>query len=112
MFKGTSKAVQNELLELCLKLCSAQFRKRQSKLIVAVISDDTTDVSNHFQSVVFFRYIVSGKVVERLWSFLDLPQGNATNVTSCVNSILPGAHDKQKLVAQCYDSASSHEWPA
>ena len=40
----------------------------------------------------------------------DLPQGNAENISanviSCLNSIPPGAHDKQKLVAQCYDGAS------
>ena len=77
---------------------------------MAVIADDTTDVSNHLQNGVVFRYIVSGKVVERFWSFCDLPQGNAenisTNVISCLNSILPGVHDKQTLVAQCYDAAS------
>ena len=77
---------------------------------VAVIADDTTDVSNHLQNVVVFRYIMSGKVVERLWSFCDLPQGNAEtisiNVISCLNSSLPGVHDKQKRVAHCYDSAS------
>ena len=44
---------------------------------VAVIADDTTDVSNHLQNVVVFRYIVSGKSVERFWSFCDLPHGNA-----------------------------------
>ena len=53
---------------------------------------------------------MSGKVVERFWSFCDLPQGNAenisTNVISCLNSILPGVHYKQRLVAQCYDGAS------
>ena len=77
---------------------------------VAVIADDTTDVSNHFQNVVVFRYIVSGKVVERFWSFCDMPQGDAetisSNVLNCLNSILPSSHDKQKLVAQCYDGAS------
>ena len=30
----------------------------------------------------------------------------STNVISCLNSILPGVLDKQKLVAQCYDGAS------
>ena len=30
----------------------------------------------------------------------------SSNVLNCLNSILPGSHDKQKLVAQCYDGAS------
>ena len=29
------------------------------------------------QNVVVFRYIVSSKVVERFWSFCDMPQGDA-----------------------------------
>ena len=33
---------------------------------VAVIADDTTDVANHSPNVVVVRYIVSGKVVERV----------------------------------------------
>ena len=53
---------------------------------------------------------MSGKVFERFSTFCDLPQGNAENISanviSCLNSILPNAHDKQKLVAQCYDGAS------
>ena len=111
VFKGTSKTIQNELLDIMLKTlqCTIQKEVKQADF-VAVIADDTTDVSNHLQNVVVFRYIVSGKVVERFWSFCDLPQGNAENISanviSCFNSILPGAHDKQKLVAQCYDGAS------
>ena len=57
-----------------------------------------------------FKYNVSGKVVERFWSFCDLPQGNAENISaiviSCLNIIFPVASDKQKLVVQCYDGAS------
>ena len=111
VFKGTSKTIQNELLDVMLKTlqCTIQKEVKQADFL-AVIADDTTDVSNHLQNVVVFRYIVSGKVVERFWSFCDLPQGNAENISanviSCLNSILPGAHDKQKLVAQCYDGAS------
>ena len=111
VFKGTSKTVQNELLDIMFKTLQSIIQKEIEQAdFVAVIADDTTDVSNHLQNVVVFRYIVSGKVVERFWSFCDLPQGNAenisTNVISCLNSILPGVHDKQKLVAQCYDGAS------
>jgi len=65
-----------------------------------------TDIAEQLR----FRYSVSGKFVERFWSFCDLPQSNAenihANVISCLNNIFPSAHDKQKLVAQCYDGAS------
>ena len=43
-------------------------------------------------------------------SFCDIPQDDADtisiNVLSCLNSILCGTHDKQKLVSHCYDGAS------
>ena len=39
-----------------------------------------------------------------------MQQGDAatisSNLLSCLDNILPGTHDKQKLVAQCYDGAS------
>ena len=102
VFKSTSRTVQNELLDIMLKTlqCTNQKEIEQADF-VAVIADDTTDVSNHLQNVVVFRYIVPGKVIERFWTFCDLPQGNAenmsANVISCLNSILPNAHDKQNL---------------
>ena len=55
---------------------------------VAMITDDTTDVSNHLQNVVVFRYIVSGKVVEKFSSFCDLPQDNAENLSNISETVL------------------------
>ena len=54
--KGTSKTVQNELLDIMLDTCK-DIIKREIKEsdFLAVISDDTTDVSNYSQNVVVFR---------------------------------------------------------
>ena len=53
---------------------------------------------------------MSGKVFERFWSFCDLPRDKtdpkSANLISSLNSILSGSHDKENLVAQCYDGAS------
>ena len=103
MFKGTSKTVQNELLGIMFKTLQSIIQKEIEQAdFVAVIADDTTDVSNHLQNVVVFRYIVPGKVGERFWSFCYLPQGNAenisTNVISYLSSILPGVHDNKDLL--------------
>ena len=111
VFKGTSKTIQNELLDIMFKTMQCKIQNEINEAdFVAVIADDTTDVSNHFQNVVVFRHIVSSKVVERFWSICDMPQGDAetisSNVLNCLNIILPSSHDKQKLVAQCYDGAS------
>ena len=111
VFKGTSRTVQNELLDSMFTTLQCTIQKEIEQAdFVAVVADDTTDVSNHLQNVVVFRYIVSGKVVESFWNFCNLPQGNAeniyVNVISCLNSILSNAHYKQKLVAKYYDNAS------
>ena len=100
-----------ELLDIMLKTMHYKIQNEIKEAdFVAVVADDTTDVSNHFENVVVFRYIVSSKVVERFWSFCDMPQGDAetisSNVLNCLKSNFPGSHDKQKLVAQCYDGAS------
>ena len=92
IFKGTSRTVQNELLDNMFTTLQCTIQKEIEQAdFVAVVADDTTDVSNHLQNVVVFRYIVSGKVVERFWTFCDLPQGNAENISanviSCLNSI-------------------------
>ena len=82
--------------------CTIQKEIEQDNF-VAVIVDDSTDVSYDLQNDVVFRYIVSEKVVKRICSLCDLPEGNAgnlsANIISCLNSVLPGAHDKQNLVA-------------
>ena len=101
VFKGTSRTVQNELLDSMFKTLQCTIQKEIEQAdFMAVVADDTTDVSNHLQNVVVLRYIVSGKVVD----------GNAENISanviSCLNSILPNAHYKQKLIAQYYDNAS------
>lgn len=61
------------------------------------------------QNVVVLSYIVSGKIVERFWSFDKLTQGDAetisTHVLHCLCDVLPTIEDKQKLVAQSYDGA-------
>ena len=98
VLKGTSRTVQNKLLDIMFKTlqCTNQKEIEQADF-VAVIADDTTDVSNYLQNVVVFRYIVSEKVVDRFWTSFDLPQGNSENISanviSCLNSILPNAHD-------------------
>eukprot|EP00795_Rhopilema_esculentum_P004011 gene4011-20178_t len=63
VFKGTSKTIQNELLDIMYKIAQEQIQKeiREAKF-VAIISDDKTDVSSFMQNVVVLRYVVSGKL--------------------------------------------------
>ena len=64
VFKGTSKTIQHELVDLMHKTAKNEIKKEINKgKFVAVISDDTKDVSSYQQNVVVFRYIVDGKIV-------------------------------------------------
>ena len=48
VFKGTSKTVQNELLDIMLDICKETIKREiKESDYLAVISDDTTDVSNY-----------------------------------------------------------------
>jgi hypothetical protein len=56
VFKGNSKTIQNELLDCILEVCRAEIAAELSReKFLAVMSDDTTDVSEKTQEVVVFR---------------------------------------------------------
>ena len=55
VFKGASKTIQNELLDIMLDFCKDIIRKEiKESEFLSVIVDDTTDVSNKLQNVVVF----------------------------------------------------------
>ena len=61
-------------------ICREFIRKEMKELdFLAIISVDTTDVSNYSQNVVVFRYIKNETIVERFWSFCTLPRGECNH---------------------------------
>ncbi|KAJ8912042.1 hypothetical protein NQ315_000535 [Exocentrus adspersus] len=70
VFKGTSKTIQNEILECMLDVYHEKVKKEiENSPFVAVIADETTDVACEFQLVIIFRYLCKGRPVERFWKF-------------------------------------------
>lgn len=111
IFKGTSKTIQNELLDIMYDVTTGKIKDEvKDAMFLSVISDDTTDISNQSQNVVVFRYVLKGRVFERFWSFCSIAEANAQNLSeniiSCLEHVLPNNDDDHKLVAQCYDGAS------
>ncbi len=111
IFKGTSKTIQNELLDIMYDVTTWKIKNEvKDAMFLSVISDDTTDISNQSQIVVVFRYVLKGRVFERFWSFSSISEANAQNLSgniiSCLEHVLPNSDDDHKLVAQCYDGAS------
>ena len=69
VFKGTSKTIQNELLQCMLEVCQEEISKEinESKF-VAVIADETSDVSSKTQLAVILD----------IWSTLSQLRGSGT----------------------------------
>lgn len=109
VFKGTSKTIQNELLDCMLGVYHEEVTKEIKKTnFIAVIADETTDVANEFQLVIILRYMSSSRPVERFWKFLNPSGHTAMSIANCILSeIDPLISDTpNKLIAQSYDGAS------
>lgn len=74
VFKGTSKTIQNELLESIMEVCKTIIKDQIIKAdFLAVMCDETTDIYDKTQMVIVLRYVCEGRVVERFWGFFNPP---------------------------------------
>ena len=107
IFKGTSKTIQNELLDCMLEVAREEIQKELNLAkYVAIIADDTTDVSEQTQTVVVFRYECSGNVYERFWGFLNPDGQDAAAISECILDQIKPLIPTDKLIAQSYDGAA------
>lgn len=114
VFKGTSKTVQNELLEVMFDVYRAEVIKEiKSANYLAIEADETTDTSNQKQMVVILRYVSNGpvmKICERFWAFIKPTGYTAAELSNellkQLHILLDAPSDKFKLIAQSYDGAS------
>ena len=109
VFKGHSATIQNEILECVLQIYKNKVIAQVSEApFIAIITDETTDVSVQNQLSLVIRYIHDYKVVERFWGFFQPDRVNADGIANVIltelEKILKG--DKKKVVAQTYDGAS------
>lgn len=108
VFSGTSNDIQNDIIECISRFMINKIKEEvNNSNFVAVIMDETTDVSNKSQLSTIFRYVTSdGKVEERFLGFSDV----SSNRTAARLSLILSEHIDQfqcgeKLVAQTYDGA-------
>ncbi|XP_070822084.1 zinc finger MYM-type protein 1-like [Chaetodon trifascialis] len=111
VFKGTSKTVQNELLESMLAVIRGHIMEEvKSAKFVAIQADETTDVTTQTQLVLVLRYIDSNHAVqERFFEFLPVMDATSESIASVLLDRLNGLFsegDREKLIAQAYDRAS------
>ncbi|KAE9522185.1 hypothetical protein AGLY_017445 [Aphis glycines] len=109
VFKGTSKTIQNDLLDSILSVCRNKIvNEIQQSEFIYIIVDETTDISNIFQLVLILRYEVQGRPVERFWSFANPNGHNAEALSQTIFGLIDPLLEKSpnKLIAQSYDGAA------
>jgi hypothetical protein len=110
VFKGTSKDIQNDLLNCMLDVYYEEIKKEiASAPFVAVMADETTDVSSKFQMSIILRYVKNANPVERFWGFLCPSDPDAQALTDGILSVIDPLIDQNfdKLVGQSYDGAAA-----
>lgn len=109
VFKGTSKTIQNDLLDSILTICRNKIvNEIQQSELISIIVDETTDISNIFQLVLILRYEVQGRPVERFWGFANPNGHNAEALLQTIFGLIDPLLETSpnKLIAQSYDGAA------
>lgn len=111
VFKGTSKTIQNELLDCMLSVAREKIIEEvQTSHFLSIQADETTDIATQSQLVLVLRYIDDkNNVQERFFEFIPLQSATAESIATALKerlaSILP-EDQKSKLICQAYDGAS------
>uniref|UniRef100_A0A673AEA0 TTF-type domain-containing protein n=1 Tax=Sphaeramia orbicularis TaxID=375764 RepID=A0A673AEA0_9TELE len=110
VFNGTSKTVQNELLDCMLSVAREQIvdEIRSTDFISIIV--EASDIPAQCQFVIVIRYIDKAhNVQERFFELVSLQNATADSVATALlerlSSIIPAEH-KTKLISQSYDGAS------
>ena len=90
VFKGTSKDIQNDLLDYLLhNVLEAILKEISFSDSISVITDETTDVSSKCQIAIILRYVLkNGKPVESFWTFVNPSGHDAVALVDCIKMTL------------------------
>ncbi|XP_051790305.1 zinc finger MYM-type protein 1-like [Erpetoichthys calabaricus] len=111
VFKGTSKTIQNELLDCMLSVVREQIIKEaQSSDFLSIQVDEIMDIATQSQLVLVLRYIDNkNNVQERFFEGISMQSATADSIATALKerlaAILPEDH-KSRLICQAYDGAS------
>jgi len=111
VFKGTSKTVQNELLDCMLSvLRECIIGEIRSADFVSIQADETMNISIQCQLVLVIRYTDKAHhVQERFFDIIPLQSATANSIATALldrlSSFLPD-DQKSKLISQAYSGAS------
>ncbi|KAK5885982.1 hypothetical protein CesoFtcFv8_017064 [Champsocephalus esox] len=108
VFIGTSSQIQNDLISAVAEVMGETIKEEISKApFVALMLDETTDVSNAAQLSFVLRFVTDSGVKERFVKFEDVTgKKRAQDVAAMALELLEEHGCMDKLVAQCYDGAA------
>ncbi|XP_067131982.1 zinc finger MYM-type protein 1-like [Centruroides vittatus] len=109
VFTGLSNKIQNELVNSLGNVLLQEIKKEiENAKFVAIIVDETTDISHRAQMSTVFRYVKeNGNVEERFVGFTDASENrDANSLFTHIKSYLDEFQCTKKLVAQTYDGAA------
>ncbi|GBM83211.1 hypothetical protein AVEN_262687-1 [Araneus ventricosus] len=105
VFKGTSKEIQNDLLDCMLTVSQDHIKNKISEAsFVSGLADETANMSSISQLVVVFRCVFcNGQPVERFWEFTNPPGHDAKSIAEFIQASLEKIVAKpEKLISQSY----------
>ncbi|XP_063909844.1 zinc finger MYM-type protein 1-like [Zophobas morio] len=108
VFTGTSKSIQNDLIEsICFVIKNKTEEELQKADFFSWEIDETTDITCKSQLSVILRYVTDGELVERFTGFYDVSSGrNAECLFQLLTKEFNRFDLKNKLIAQTYDGAA------
>ncbi|KAL4091710.1 hypothetical protein QTP88_026361 [Uroleucon formosanum] len=108
IFKGTSKIIQNYLIESVTTILNSKiFKEIQTANYIPIQADETTDVSCQSQMSIIFRYVIEEKIVEQFIGFFDVSSDKmGSGLADIILSVIKKWDLGNKIIAQTYDGAS------
>lgn len=110
IFRGTSVSIQNDLISSISDVIKNEiFDEIQNSQCVAIMLDETSDISNKSQLSTVLRYFSQNeqKIVERFLGFDDVSADKTADALfNHVNQVVDKFKMENKLVAQTYDGVA------
>lgn len=107
-FSGLSNRIQNDLVLSIAATIRKTIKKEVEKAeFVAVMVDESPDISCTEQLCIILRYFKNNEVEDRFLEFIDVSGDRTANaLTAIILSVLDQYKCKEKLIGQTYDGAS------
>ncbi|XP_034076957.1 zinc finger MYM-type protein 1-like [Gymnodraco acuticeps] len=108
VFTGTSSRIQNDLISAVASVMTDSMKEELRKApFVAVMLDETTDISNVAQMSYVLRYVTDDGIKERFFKYEDVTEDKrAEAIATRLLEFLRESGCIDKVVAQCYDGAA------